>query len=170
MTCQILTQDLLKELIHYEPLIGIFTRLKSKQIYKIGLIKTTPSKWGYFVIYVLGKQYKAHRLAWLYMTGKWPNNHIDHINRNKIDNRFLNLREADDSNNNKNMGLKKVNTSGYKGVHYYKARSNWMAAIRADGKRKFLGYVKTAKEAGNAYDNYAKANHGEFYYKYGENV
>ena len=165
MPSNILTHELLKTLIHYDAETGIFTRINSPRNRSLGVIKLATTTRGYITIFVSDKQYTAHRLAWFYTYGVWPKQHLDHVNRIKTDNRLCNLREADDSLNNKNMGLKKCNTSGYKGVYYYKSRGNWQAQIRADGKRIFIGYFKTAAEAGKAYDDYAKQHHAEFYYK-----
>ncbi len=71
----------------------------------------------------------------------------DHINRNKLDNRKVNLRVATRSENNFNSGLSSANTSGYKGVHWFKPAKLWRAYITIDGKRIELGYSKVKEEA-----------------------
>jgi HNH endonuclease/AP2 domain len=164
MAAAILTQDLLKSQLNYNPDTGIFTRkVSNSNFVKVGDVAGYADKDGYIIIGVCGTQYKAHRLAWLYMTGSWPVKHIDHINRKTGDNTFINLRECDDMGNNQNQGMRKTNSSGYRGVSYFKRDGTWMAMARAWGKRKFLGYYKTPEEASKAYQNFAKEQRGEFY-------
>lgn len=89
----------------------------------------------------------------------------DHINRNKLDNRICNLREATPSQNNYNQTKQKNNQSGYKGVSYDKYRKGprkWRAQGKLNGKNKKIGRFTTALEAAHAYDAFAKQHHGEF--------
>lgn len=79
---------------------------------------------------------------------------VDHINRNKLDNRRSNLRSVTRSQNERNKSLRSDNTSGYKGVHWDKSHKKWYAGIRHDGKRIYLGRFATAEEASRAYDAY----------------
>ena len=96
------------------------------------------------------------------MTGKWPDEFIDHINHNPTDNRWCNLREATYATNNKNRRLGKDNTSGYKGVSWHKGRNKWRAEIRVDGIGKHLGYYDTPEAASKAYCVASATFHGEF--------
>ena len=160
-----ITQSQLKELIHYCPDTGVFTRISSPYKAKLGVIKTCSNGNGYFQITLLGKAYLAHRLAWLYMHGKFPEEQLDHINGNKIYNRLLNLREATHAENMQNVGAQRNNKSGFKGVSYYKRYSKWRARIRADGKLTHLGHYNTPELASQAYEAAAKTIHGVFYYK-----
>src|ERR1035437_5724966 len=90
-----LTQEKLKELLHYDPETGLFTWKNTRHnAVKIGAIAGYWRKDGYVGIYVLGHHYLAHRIAWLYMTCEWPEFEIDHENRKYSDNRWKNLREA----------------------------------------------------------------------------
>ena len=160
-----LTQSQLKELIHYAPDTGIFTRIKSPHKHSIGIVKPTLTPYGYIVIGLLGKIYLAHRLAWLYTNGEFPKEFIDHINMNKVDNRLCNLREASDIENKQNRGAQLNNTSGFKGVCFHKQTSKWRANININGKQKHLGLFTNPKSASEAYHAAAKTIHAEFYYR-----
>lgn len=123
----ILTQEQLKEFLHYEPLTGIFTWLKlplKAYSVKVGDIAGTKQH-GYIHIQIFGKKQYAQRLAWLYMTGNWPSKHIDHKNGIRDCNIWCNLRDCTDSQNQFNAGLSSRNKSGYKGVSWRKATNKW---------------------------------------------
>src|SRR5690606_16380357 len=90
---------------------------------------------------------KAQNAAWLYMTGEWPTFIVDHENRQRADNRWENLRPATDQENARNAKLSKRNTSGIKGVMWYRRHSKWVASIRVDRKLLHLGYFPTIEEA-----------------------
>jgi hypothetical protein len=115
----------LKEILEYQPETGLFFWKKGIQ----GIIKGSKaghlSKDGYVDIRIKNRLYPAHRLAWLMMTGNWPDDFIDHINRIKSDNRFVNLREATKAENAQNTNIQSNNTSGYKGVVWHKPNKNW---------------------------------------------
>lgn len=151
-----LTQHELKKVIHYCPKTGVFTRLKHGK--KIGHVNDK----GYLLISVKNKRHRAHRLAWLYVTGQTPNNQIDHINMDRLDNRFVNLRECSNQENNCNGKKKSNNTSGFKGVHFNNQCKKWQARSRVDGKRIHIGLYETAEQAGNAYADFVKVHHGVF--------
>ena len=154
------------EKFHYDPKTGLFTRI-SKTIGRsikgsiAGSFKTN----GYIQIEIKGKKYLAHRLAWLYITGEMPKDMIDHINNNKSDNRFSNLRESNRSQNKMNTPIRKDNKCGYKGVVFKDKYNKFEARIRINKTLIYLGLFLTAKDASEAYENYAKINQGEFYYK-----
>lgn len=117
---------------------------------------------GYVEIGLDDERYLAHRLAWFYMTGEWPEQEIDHIDLIKNNNRFANLRIATSTENRCNRGLQSNNTSGIKGVSWYKAGRKWRADISVSNKYKFLGYFQTKAEAAHAYECAALKLHGEF--------
>lgn len=102
---------------------------------------------GYRYIMLGKKPRLAHRLAWLYMTGEWPTHQIDHINRDRADNRWDNLRAATNQQNQNNTGLRSTNKSGVKGVNYVAKKHRWQAMITVDYKQRFLGYFMTKDDA-----------------------
>ena len=140
-----ITQKELLENLLYNQDTGIFTRKISlnKKI-KVGDVAGGKDTKGYVCIRVAGKTYKAHRLAWLYVYGEWPQNEIDHINGCTNDNRILNLRDVSKSINQQNR-------RSVKG--YSKDGNRWKAQIRACGKWTHLGCFETEQEAHNAYVN-----------------
>src|SRR5687768_770720 len=113
-----LTAEKLRELMDYNPDTGVFLYRKRRGRRSAGLEAGSIVK-GYRLI-SLGKQYSAHRLAWLYVYGEWPAGDLDHINCVRDDNRIANLREATDSQNNANRTLAPKNSSGFKGVCWNK--------------------------------------------------
>ena len=148
-----LNQETLKQHLSYDPLTGLFTRLIAKSTsVKIGNIAGSKDKQGYITLMVCGKLYKAHRLAWLYIHGKWPTNEIDHINGNKADNRLSNLRDVERWINMHNQGLRKNNTSGFKGV--CRKGKKWSAVIKINKKIHWLGVYETPELANIARQNY----------------
>lgn len=150
-----LTHSKLKELLIYCPLTGNFTWVKSKKI--------AGSKWlGYLTIEIEGKKYKAAKLAWFYMTGKWTLKQIDHVNNVKGDNRWCNLREATASENLCNRRLFKNNQSGFKGVCYIERINKWQAEIQIKKVRHYLGVFETADLASKARNAAAIKLHGQF--------
>lgn len=153
----------LRDILHYNPETGEWTWIKGRPGVKVPQAGTLSKRWGYLQIQIDGKIYKAHRLAWVYMTGKWPKGDIDHINRNRADNRWANLREATRSQNNINAGQRKHNTSGLKGAFFRPDKKNrWQAKIGLNGKGVHLGYFLTKEEAHAAYLEAARKHYGEF--------
>ena len=105
---------------------------------------------GYRIIEFLGKAYKAHRVAWYLHYGSWPEKFIDHINGNKSDNRITNLRDVTRGQNRQN--IKKAygsNKTGFLGVCYKQGK--YLAQIKSEGKKRYLGYFSTPEEAAEAY-------------------
>jgi len=154
--------ELVRELLHYDPASGVFVWRRGTGKAAKGAIAGSPDSDGYIAIGIDGKRYKAHRLAWLYMVGEWPVGGLDHVDCDKTNNRFANLRQATCSQNRWNSQLKRVNTSGYKGVHFNKNAQRWRSIIKARGVSKFLGYFDTAESAYAAYCAAAKEMHGDF--------
>jgi hypothetical protein len=102
---------------------------------------------GYRTIGYKGRRYLEHRLVWLYKTGAYPKNKIDHINHNRSDNRFENLREVTHSVNSKNCRLRKNNSSGFNGVYFNKFAKKWAINMMVNGEIKYFGYFKTKEDA-----------------------
>ena len=147
-----LTQERLQELLHYDPETGIFTNLKSRGRVKIGSVAGSKNPNGYIYIAIDSKKYRAHRLAWLYVHGNFPEKCLDHINEVKDDNRIVNLRLATNLENHQNQSSPRTNnTSGFNGVGWHKFSGKWLARIMANGKHKHLGYFDTAEEASAVY-------------------
>ena len=92
---------------------------------------------GYRGILIKGKRIRSHIIAWALYNGKYPENQIDHINGVKSDNRICNLREATNSQNGKNLPIKKNNTSGYPGVYFRCGK--WRVQIKVDYQSISLG-------------------------------
>lgn len=159
-----MTQIELKQKLKYDSTTGIFTWLSGKYKNKqAGTIGGTLPDNGYIKITINKKEYKAHRLAWLYVHGEFPPKLLDHINRDRTDNRIDNLRVADDATNSKNQTLYKNNTSGYHGITSH--GDKWRARINVNGKKIHLGIfenlqdaVKARKQAELQYDYHP--NHG----------
>jgi hypothetical protein len=106
----------------------------------------------YRCVKIDGKEYKEHRLIFFYLNGFWPNDRLDHKDENKANNHPSNLREADNSQNQSNRGKQKNNTSGYKGVYWYKQNKKWVVQIQKDKKNYHLGYFIDPIEAAKIYD------------------
>ena len=136
-----ITQERLKELLHYDPETGIFTRLWCKYSPQlIGKEAGNVDSIGYISVSVDSKNYRAHRLAFLYMEGAMPPDQVDHINRIRTDNRWRNLRHSDYELNNRNQNLFSTNTSGITGVRRKLDKSKYCASIYRNKKNKTLYY------------------------------
>ena len=157
-----LTTKRLREVLHYDPETGEFTWLIFSISRAAGRIAGSIMKIGYREISIDGTQYYAHRLAVLYMTGRWPTDQVDHRNGDSLDNRWCNLRNASCAQNQHNQKRQRINTSGFKGVSFDKRYNRWRSQIRANGKRYWLGSFKTAEAAHAAYSAKSNELHGEF--------
>lgn len=152
-----ITQDRLKELLHYDPETGLFTHTKSRGRKQAGGIAGTKSG-GYIQVGLDYAQYRAHRLAWLYMTGKFPEYDVDHINGKRDDNRWCNLREATRTENMQNL-REATSASGSGLLGAFSGRNRWRSQIRVGGKQLNLGTFDTAEEAHAAYVEAKRIHH-----------
>lgn len=145
-----LTQERLKELLHYGPETGVFTRVGIRRGYRTGTIAGHQNKLGYVSIRMDDELYQAHRLAYLYMTASWPVGVVDHINGRCSDNRWSNLRDTTVSVNAQNQKRARVdNKVGLLGVHSIGKR--FRSVIKTSGKQTYLGIFDTPDQAHQAY-------------------
>ena len=164
-----LSVDRLRELLNYDPMTGLFTWPRRRRTGRLNAHADFPAghrksgkEGGYVVIRVNFQLYRAHRLAWFYTHGEWPLGEIDHINGDPSDNRIANLRLATSSNQRMNARRRSDNTSGTKGVWFDKRRGQWIAEIRANGKKHHVGQFATLLEAKGARIGAAVRLHGVF--------
>ncbi len=147
-----ITQERLKELMDYDPLTGVFVRKTAPgRRVKVGDVAGCDDGYGYLCIWIDGKKYKSHRLAWLYVYGEFPPDSIDHINGVRYDNRIENLRAVTNQENTRNINKSANNTSGYLGVRWYKRDKKWAAQIKnktgSVSKHIHLGYFNNIEDA-----------------------
>lgn len=154
-----LTQERLLQVIRYDPETGLFKRINNATLKKIGTIPKDPKN-AYLKIGVDYRVYSAHRLAWLYVYGVWPDGQIDHINGDKLDNRICNLRVATTSENKQNMRKARSDSrSGLLGASWHTKSGKWRAAIQINGKKKHLGYFDTPEEAHRIFIEQKRIHH-----------
>lgn len=144
---KMITQMELHQVLSYDPATGVFTWLDPAahcvQVGdRAGFLKKGQN---YRYIKLCGKSYAEHRLAWLYMTGGWPEFEIDHRNRDRADNRFENLRPVTHKQNAENRGARKGALSGFRGVSW--GSGKWYASITHFGERHLLGYFDNIEDA-----------------------
>lgn len=140
------TQEFLKKTYIYNPLTGEWrwkrkyisrNRLSKKYNTLVGSINNVT---GYRYFNIKNRSYLSSRLAFLYMEGYLPEYQIDHINRIRHDDRWSNLRHVTPSCNNRNVGIRRVNTSGVTGVCYHKTQKKWVSIIHDSGNRTFKSF------------------------------
>ncbi|WP_366938191.1 HNH endonuclease signature motif containing protein [uncultured Brevundimonas sp.] len=148
-----LTQERLREVLRYEPETGDFTWLQpTSRRDRVGGSAGTTNEDGYRRITVDGRRYRAHRLAFMYVHGRWPDDMLDHINGCRADNRLANLREATNAQNQACSRASRSPSSGYRGVDLLPGRERpYRARVRVGGKTRYLGYFATGAEAHAAY-------------------
>lgn len=146
-----LTQADVRRLFDYDPATGILTN----KVYKCsralaGKEAGHQEPRGYRNVMHKKKMYKAHRLIWLYVHGKFPEGEIDHINGIRNDNRIANLRDVAHLENQRNRNANSNNASGVGGVGWSKNAGKWRAGIQVDGSAKHLGYFDDIEDAAQA--------------------
>lgn len=157
-----LTLERLKELLEYDPDTGIFIWKVKRQGTHKGAVAGCRDTFGHIRIMIDRVSYGAHRLSWLYMTGNWPKDEIDHRDCDPANNKFKNLREATPSQNSANIRVKPKNTSGFKGVTLHKSTGKWQSSIKTAGKTTYLGMFARPEDAHAAYCAEAARRYAEF--------
>lgn len=158
-----MTQEELKSLVHYDPETGLFTWLARPDEPKwtgkwagktAGHVAVKGNGYRRVQISLNSKIYKAHRLAWLYQTGSFPAEEVDHRNRDATDNRWENLRLAE-GKNQRNKSLQRNNKSGVAGVSWSKSAHKWIArAWSLDGRYTHIGLFASVGEAAIALERF----------------
>lgn len=158
-----ITAERLREVVTYDPTTGVFRwREKISKKVRVGAVAGNTCGDGRPYIRIEGRNYVAARLAWLYVRGTWPAADIDHVDGNHADNRLCNLREATRAQNMANKRRHKNCSSGVKGVEFHKLTGRWVARIRCNNVRRYIGIYDTKEEAASAYWLAAKETFGEF--------
>ncbi|HEY1881354.1 MAG TPA: HNH endonuclease [Caulobacteraceae bacterium] len=162
-----LTAEAVRRLFIYDPYSGLWQyRERGPHRPRGWFAGAKEPKSGYLRVQVGLRKYLVARLAWLWMTGHWPKDDIDHIDLDRTNNRWANLREATRSQNVVNSGRRTTNRSGFKGVTFKQGRGDlpaWRATIRAGDRYLHLGYFATPEEASVAYEAAAREAFGEYY-------
>lgn len=147
-----LTAERLRELLHYDPETGVFTwKVRTTNYTFVGEVAGCKHNKGYWRISVDKVPYLAHRLAWLYTHGAWPELEIDHVNCIRDDNRIENLRSATRDENMQNIGDGGFRPKYARGTYYIKSRRKWSAHISVNKKMLYLGYFDTQEQAHQAH-------------------
>ncbi|WP_416425609.1 HNH endonuclease [Pseudomonas sp. App30] len=157
-----ITLQRLKESVRYSPIVGVFEWRRVGRRVRPGFLAGGTISTGYVVITIDRKRYLAHQLAWLYMTGEWPDRAIDHIDGDRSNNAFSNLRLATASENQWNKEMLASNTSKVKGVYWYKELKKWRAFVGFRGKDHYVGVFDRLEDAEEAVKSKRKELHGEF--------
>lgn len=156
------TQSQLRESLDYCPDTGEFRWLVDAHCgHKSGDIAGGSNSDGYLVIWLHGRLYKAHRLAWLYVIGEWPTHEVDHEDRNRSNNRWRNLRHATKSSNQHNACARNP-ASGVKGVYWHPPSGKWQVRITLNKRQKSGGYFNNVEDAKLAAMALRTNLHGEF--------
>ncbi len=160
---EVLGADELRALLAYDGSTGVFTwRICHKRRpNQAGTIAGCSDPRGYRQIRIGKKLYWAHRLAWLYMTGAWPTGEVDHINGDKSNNAFSNLRDGTKSQNMQNLRgpMCSNKTSGLLGAHWSHHLGKWKSSITVNGQSKYLGLFPSAEDAHAAYLKAKRISH-----------
>lgn len=170
-----ITQELVRELLHYDPETGLFTwRPRPREAFSrnqdwirwnnrfagkvTGSIYKSGDNYQSKKLFLLGKPRSSAQIAWIYMLGNPAPEVVDHINRNATDDRWINLRASDRGKNMLNQSLKSDNTSGHAGVTFHRKTGKWWARCQLRGERKSLGLHETKEGAAFALERFRKEN------------
>lgn len=154
-----LTHEYVREHLDYDPISGVFTWKSVRPGRRQGAVAGCVQFGGYWSIKLDDRLYKAHRLAWFYVHGEWPDGHIDHIDSNRLNNAISNLRVATAA---QNAARRPTTRSIAPSRGVFPHGPGFVARIHHAGKRHYLGYFPTELAARTAYEAKAKEIHGEF--------
>lgn len=143
----------------YDPESGVIRwKIRAANCVRIGDVAGTVNVQGYVKVKYRGREYAAHRLAWLLTYGRMPSQQIDHIDCDKANNRVANLRDVPQSVNQQNRKTSRVDSeSKLLGAHRH--MKSWKAGITISGKSHHIGKFTTAREAHEAYKEFKRKNH-----------
>lgn len=158
-----LTQQYLKEILHYDESTGEFVWMITKSRTTKGTVAGYKNVIGYVVIKINKANYLAHRLAWLYVHGEWPPCLIDHLNGVRSDNRLCNLRPATATQNNWNKSIASNNKSGVVGVCWSSRTEKWRVNISVSKRHLYIGQFDDFEFAELAASEAREKFHGEFF-------
>lgn len=158
----LLTQDDLKKILRYDSETGDFYWVSIGCGVSFGKKAGTIEKNGYKKIMIKRKFYMSHRLAFLWMIGEWPTYQVDHIDMNKGNNKWDNLRNASHGQQQCNRSIQRNNSSGYKGVSFNKKHKKWCSFIRVEGKNMNLGNFDDIELAALVYSEASYKYHREY--------
>ncbi len=151
-TTKPLTVERLGEVLSYEPEMGLFRwKRRTSNRVKVGDVAGRMNGNGYIRISIDGGHYYAHRLAWLWANGAWPEFEVDHRDGDRSNNRIENIRQASHAENGQNQALRATNTSGRHGVSWSRQHCKWAAYIVSGGKKRHLGLFDCLDKAASAY-------------------
>jgi hypothetical protein len=140
-------KDLVRRLFDYDPESGAFTHRIGGGRRKAGDLAGHIDRLGYVIIGGAKKHYLAHRLAFMWMNGRWPESQVDHIDGNRSNNAWTNLRDVSPQGNNRNKRMHRNNKSGRIGVHWDKVNNKWVAHIFVWNKHHNLGRFSEFEDA-----------------------
>ena len=163
ITCQLPSAERLHEVLVYNADTGALVWAKYSRRVQAGSTAGHCDRLsGYIVVWVDGKNYRAHRIAWKLHYGVDPVGEMDHVNGNRSDNRIANLRCCSPAENLWNSKTRRDSSTGYKGVTYQKRSGKFVARIATNKTQKYLGLFEEASMAHEAYRNASKVLHGTF--------
>ena len=145
------------ELFEYNKEDGLLLRKKRQPRTQVGSIAGCTTPQGYRYVQFDGRKYAVHRLIWLLEFGFFPEQTIDHIDGNKLNNKVQNLRDVPVKQNCENKGVQANNKLGVRGVSYKPSKKKYVAQIQNNGKNKHLGCFDTIEAAKQAYELAAQA-------------
>jgi hypothetical protein len=162
-----ITADYVRSILDYDPETGLLTWKRRERVSRQWNTKYAGKEagvlsLGYIKIRIEKRAYQAHRLIWLMMTGSWPKEQIDHIDMDRSNNRWVNLREASNAENMRNTKAHIDNSSGFKGVYFVNDRNKFRGSVMINGKISHTKRCETAEEAYEERCALAKRLHGEY--------